>query len=386
MDIMQYEIPTFTNMPSSWFSNNKINGKVDDNDKKPEPVLNPKEKIILTFKESVTISRKNASPIFKISNLLATFETYKKDETKKLFGNFYILDLDCINSHFHFVNDEIGEYLAIKEVIKDVKLLVVVKEIGTIKKNLKDHGNFSKLVYDILSKLEIFENKIINLNEFKALSIENLFATQNYFNNYVDKNMIFENNGNHPKTTVPALRKLFIDEEALKVPANKKIFISRKQENNKSRQLREIWDSLSVNNERSFKIFKSKIGNDFRIKIIDRFISLSDEEDIEKFFVNNGYEIVSPGDYSFEEQIKIFSSATHVAGLSGAGFINTIFCRPGTKVIILNTSNRYTFPHHRWPSEAGMKTLSVPEIIGKSNKDFSAKDIIEDISKRGIRV
>jgi capsular polysaccharide biosynthesis protein len=112
---------------------------------------------------------------------------------------------------------------------------------------------------------------------------------------------------------------------------------------------------------------------------------LSDEKELEDFFAQNGYEIVNPGSYSFEEQIDMFSSASHVAGITGAGFINTIFCKPGTKVIIINTSNRYNFPHWRWPIAAGMKTLCVPEIIGNDSKDFSTKDIISDMQKRGIR-
>ena len=387
MELMQYEIPQSGAMAVSelWLPDD---GQINyfENDYKNFLPLNPDEKIKLTFKESVEISREKSSPIFKIYNFLASFESYEKDKGKNLFGNFYILDLDSFNSHFHFLNDQVGEYLAIKETIKDLKLLVVAKKIATNKKNLNDHNKTSKFIYDVLDKLEIFENKVINLNNYKSLSIDNLFATEIHFNKYLNRGMIFSANGNHPKTTVPALRKLFFNEKNITNFSNKKIFISRMNESNRIRQLRKRWDTLAQADQRTFKIFKSGLGNDLKIKILDRFISLSDEEELEKFFVKNGYEIINPGTYTFEEQIKIFFSATHVAGISGAAFINTIFCRPGTKVIILNTSNRYTFPHHRWPSEAGMKTLSVPEIIRKSNKDFSAKDIIDDISNRGIKV
>jgi hypothetical protein len=387
MEPMQYEIPPAGRMvfPGSWFPDNDETNYFK-NDRDNELPVNPDEKIDKTFEESVEINREMASPIFKIINFSASFENYNQDKDKNLFGNFYILDLDSLNSHFHFINDQIGEYLAIKEIVNDLKLLVVAKRIATNKKSLQDHNKTSKTVYDILSKLDIFEDQVVNLNEYKSLHIENVFLTQIYFNSYLDKSMVFKDSGNHPKTTVGPLRNLFLSEKNLQNASNKKLFISRMNESNRIRQLRKKYDELSLGDLITFKIFKSNLGSDLKIKILDRFISLSDEKELEDFFAKNGYEIINPGDYSLDEQINIFSSASHVAGISGAAFINTIFCKPGTKVIILNTSNRYTFPHYRWPEEAGMKTLCVPEIMYGAGKDFSAKDIIEDMVNRGIRV
>jgi hypothetical protein len=384
---MQYEIPPTGRMvfPGSWFPDDgETNYFKDDRDSSiPE---NPDEKIDITFEESIEIYREMSSPIFKITNFSAFFESCNQDRPKNLSGNFYILDLDSLNSHFHFLNDQIGEYLAIKEIVSDLKLLVVLKKWATSKKPLQDHNKTSKTVYDILSRLEIFEDQVINLNEYKSLNIENIFLTQIYFNKYLNKSMAPKDSGNHPKTTVGSLRNLFLSEKNLKNISTRKLFISRMNESNRIRQLRKKYDELSLGDLRTFKIFRSNLGTDLKIKILDRFISLSDEIELEDFFVQNGYEIVNPGSYTFEEQIDMFSSASHVAGISGAGFINTIFCKPGTKVIIINTSNKYTFPHYRWPEEAGMQTLCVPEIIGNDSKDFSAKDIIEDMQKRGIRV
>ena len=387
MDLMQYEIPPAGRMvfPGSWFPENDETNYFK-NDRDGTLPLNPDEKIDKTFEESIEIHREMSSPIFKITNFSAFFESYIQDKAKNLSGNFYILDLDSLNSHFHFLNDQIGEYLSIKEVVNDLKLLVVAKKIATDKKPLQDHNKTSKTVYDILAKLDIFEDQVVNLNEYKSLHIENVFLTQIYFNKYLDKSMVAKDSGNHPKTTVGPLRNLFLSEKNLQNVPTRKLFISRMNESNRIRQLRKKYDELSLGDVIPFKIFKSNLGSDLKIKILDRFISLSDEKELEDFFAQNGYEIVNPGSYSFEEQIDMFSSASHVAGITGAGFINTIFCKPGTKVIIINTSNRYNFPHWRWPIEAGMKTLSVPEIIGSDSKDFSTKDIIEDIQKRGIKV
>lgn len=387
MDLMQYEIPPAGRMvfPGSWFpENNETN--YFKNDRDISLPLNPDEKIDSAFEKSIEIHRELSSPIFKIINFSTFFENYNEDKAKNLSGNFYILDLDSLNSHFHFLNDQIGEYLSIRESVNDLKLLVLAKKIATTKKPLSDHNKTSKIVYDILSKLEIFEGQVINLNEYKSLNIENVFLTQIHFNKYLDKSMVAKDSGNHPKTTVGSLRNLFLSEKNLQNVPTRKLFISRMNESNRIRQLRKKYDELSLGDVIPFKIFRSNLGSDLRIKILDRFISLSDEKELEDFFAQNGYEIVNPGSYSFEEQVDMFSSASHVAGITGAAFINTIFCKPGTKVIIINTSNRYTFPHYRWPEEAGMKTLCVPEIIGDGSKDFSAKDIIEDMKKRGIRV
>jgi hypothetical protein len=387
MELMQYEIPPagVTLFADSWFAEDKDTNYLKDEAKKLLP-LNPDEKIEPAFEQSIEINREKSSSIFRIVNFSALFESYSQDNDKVLLGNFYILDLDSFNSHFHFINDQIGEYLSIKETIPDLKLLVVAKKIATSKKLLADHNKASKSIYEILGKLDIFEGEVIDLNQYKSLQVENLFLTCIYFNKYVNRSMVSKDSGNHPKTTVGLLRDFFISEKNLQNVSNKKLFISRMSESNKIRQLRKKYDELSLGDQRIFKLFKSGFGNDLKIKILDRFISLSDEKELEDFFSKNGYQIINPGDYSIEDQIDMFSSASHVAGISGAAFINTIFCKPGTKVIILNTSNKYNFPHYRWPVEAGMKTLCVPEIMDVENKDFSTKDIIEDIHNRGIRI
>ena len=46
---------------------------------------------------------------------------------------------------------------------------------------------------------------------------------------------------------------------------------------------------------------------------------------------------VKLSDYSFTEQIMLFKKASFVIGLHGAGFANTVFCDPGTKIIELKS-------------------------------------------------
>lgn len=51
-----------------------------------------------------------------------------------------------------------------------------------------------------------------------------------------------------------------------------------------------------------------------------------------QYFLERGYEIISPENYSVAEQARLFSEASRVAGPHGAGLTNLLFCQPGTTV------------------------------------------------------
>ena len=48
---------------------------------------------------------------------------------------------------------------------------------------------------------------------------------------------------------------------------------------------------------------------------------------------SRGFEIIEGSKYSFAEKARLFSEASEVIGLSGAGLIGLLFCRPGARVI-----------------------------------------------------
>lgn len=57
--------------------------------------------------------------------------------------------------------------------------------------------------------------------------------------------------------------------------------------------------------------------------------------EIEAILSSFNYEIVDTGDFSFEQQVRLFSEAKSIVGAMGAAFTNLIFCKPGTEVIAL---------------------------------------------------
>lgn len=62
-----------------------------------------------------------------------------------------------------------------------------------------------------------------------------------------------------------------------------------------------------------------------------------DEDKIEKFLINKGFEVVFPELLSFDEQVKLFNNAKIVIGATKSSFANTIFCTE--KCLVIGLSN-----------------------------------------------
>jgi capsular polysaccharide biosynthesis protein len=69
---------------------------------------------------------------------------------------------------------------------------------------------------------------------------------------------------------------------------------------------------------------------------------LVNEEEVEKIFSDRGFCIIYPEEMSVPEQISFFRGAKFIAGPSGSGMYNTIYCTPGTKILILISVNFIT--------------------------------------------
>lgn len=68
--------------------------------------------------------------------------------------------------------------------------------------------------------------------------------------------------------------------------------------------------------------------------------NLLNGEEIEAFFASLGFRMVEPHKLSYQEKVSLFHSAKEVVGPYSSGFSNTIFCQPGTKVLILSNLQR----------------------------------------------
>ena len=60
---------------------------------------------------------------------------------------------------------------------------------------------------------------------------------------------------------------------------------------------------------------------------------IENEEEVRKYLITNNFIPVKLHDLKFIEQVNLFYNADCVVGLHGAGFVNLVFCKHGTKVI-----------------------------------------------------
>ncbi|MCB2296786.1 glycosyltransferase family 61 protein [Clostridium tagluense] len=67
--------------------------------------------------------------------------------------------------------------------------------------------------------------------------------------------------------------------------------------------------------------------------------------EIEEYFVQKGFVIVTPNKLTLYEKIKLFRNASVIVGPLSGGFTNVIFCEPGTKVLEFANFQRIFEPY-----------------------------------------
>ncbi len=60
---------------------------------------------------------------------------------------------------------------------------------------------------------------------------------------------------------------------------------------------------------------------------------ITNEKEVVDILKKNGFTSLKLSDYHFSDQVNLFKNAEHIIGLHGSGFVNTIFCKPKTKII-----------------------------------------------------
>lgn len=98
-----------------------------------------------------------------------------------------------------------------------------------------------------------------------------------------------------------------------------------------------------IANKKVFISRKDQKGSKFQSR------GLSKKNEIENIFMSFGFQIVFMEDLSFFEQIKLSSSSISIAGFHGAGLSNMVWANPGTKIIEI-TNTRIT-EHFRYISK-----------------------------------
>jgi hypothetical protein len=74
---------------------------------------------------------------------------------------------------------------------------------------------------------------------------------------------------------------------------------------------------------------------------------MRNEDELIAELVKRGFEIVEPQQLSPASQIKLFSSSATVVGAAGAGLFNSVYCRPGTRLICIESEPHWAAHHAR---------------------------------------
>lgn len=211
---------------------------------------------------------------------------YQENESKKTFVSIHT------SSYHHFLIDTIGGILFLynKNVGNfDIKTIVQVlpgwENFDHYKKSFVK--NFHQDIFNYLN-LGVYENTLIDITDNKFINIDKL-VTVNYPSAPLD-------------SFYPVLNVLR-NKLMKKNKQYRKIYITRK-------------DIKDANKKRN----------------------IVDDEILQKYFYNFGYETVHFEEMSFAEQLDIVSSSTHIICHNGSSMVNTLFSQDGTQIFEIRNS------------------------------------------------
>ena len=228
--------------------------------------------------------------------------------------------------YHHFIKEMLGPFLYYKNNIDNsVKILWIDQPI------ISPTGQDMELVNSEIKKLLFdFGMHVIDIEDLRStdLTVDELitFAVGPRFldiPNFI-KNYIFGNTGYYHFPEInQELRNFFTPymiDDKLKP---KKIFISRKDANKSIRD--------------------KNLAENFN----NRYLSPEKEDEIEKFFIDNNYKILSLSGMSIFDQISYFYNAEKIAGVSGTNLCNIIFSKNEIDLYEIFTHINYSYPWHK---------------------------------------
>jgi hypothetical protein len=323
--------------------------------------------------------------LFSIKNITLTNSLH--DDKIKISGPTIAFTIkDGLWGYYHLIHDVLSEAEIIKKYLPKAKIkifqLCEKEDFNFFLLLLKDRG--------ILEAYDIDDEDIIDLTSHGKVVIEDLLFIYNEFNDIassiINVQYIFEKHTNHSNWSIEyasLLKKRFLKNEVMQ--GKRKLFISRALDDKRLRALSEIvhkvFDGYELSKQE--KVLFGSIHPKKYAEIADRTMSVSDETKLEKMFEDAGYEIIDPGmslDTTYE-QAELYSSASHIVTLPGAGLANLCFANPNVKVLILNNTDSYSFPHLEMSRSLGIYCVESPKRMPKSNKIYRPKEIFESVKR-----
>jgi hypothetical protein len=348
----------------------------------PANILGEEYTVEYQGKEELLVAPK--LPVYKVKNF--SISSGKADKPLIISGQTVILTITNggLWGYFHLIHNILSEIELIKKLYPKTQIKVL---------QLCEEGDFDYFVrelkrFGIFDAYKLSDLDIIDLTTTKSLIIEELLFMYTEYNylanrianktyNYLDGtetfnsyNMLYSNK----------MKKRFVSGSTEN--KDRKIFISRVKSGGWLREISFIIHKKvlghSITEEENEKI-QGIDPSEYR-EYADRPMSEKDEIRLEKLFEEAGYEIIDPGiGNSIQEQAELFNSAKYIVGLSGAGMVNCCFCSKDTKVLVLNTSDSYRFPHKEIVQSFGLMCEEAPAKKPWAKGIYRSQEIFDSV-------
>lgn len=365
----------------------------------------------VTYSSEEYSTEKFGLGIYTYTDVDCTPDNDLGNSSVNLSGNWFIVDATD-HCYYHYIFDNIGQFLALKTLIPDLKVLFRVT----------DPELFSRLPDYVSWPIEQLkketEHCILHLENIKQLKIEKLYAVSTrlipFFSFFNIRHPQLITVDSYQDFVVPELRKFFL-RHLPKVVGPKKIYVSRKD---KSEELRArskyldylksngvTWTPININKVNEWgeddtcdpNNFIEKRPDEFKavifsqppraqeVDVMCRSIEVSEEEKLEQYFLDNGYSIFSHADYDYPTQMAIIASCDYYATFTGSSVLNSVVCKEDANIYVLNQNTNWPMPNHEYtPSVVSKNAFNVFAARDYPLTVFSIDDIIKKLDEIGV--
>lgn len=237
-------------------------------------------------------------------------------------GNYFIINA-TEQAYYHFLIDQIGQFLYLKSEMPGLGLLIIKQEDG----ESSDYADWC------LDKIKAsYEHVEIALSEYGYLLIEEISVISNRLINFYhlfDDNLVdYLLDVEYTSKIVPHLRG-FLLKNVTKTETRHKILLLQ---DNKLSEIAAEHKRIMENGGPS---------NDRETEIISRYLSEDEYKEILNEFPD--YLKLNHTDVSFEDQISFCASAKEIATFVGAGAANAFVAPDDCKITLINPDTSFPF-------------------------------------------
>jgi len=249
------------------------------------------------------------------------------DSSLSLKGNYFIINAEE-QTYYHFMVDQIGQFLYLKSAIPNLKLLIIEQEPGT---------HSSEYATWCLEKIKAnYEHTSIKLSDYGHIDIENITVISNrLFNFYhlIDndlKDLLQDNE--YLSLVIPHLRHFFLSNISKNDDNRLDIFVSR---DGKAEEVNEVYDKIMSSGG-------PKTLDD--LEKTSRYLTEEEYELIKSEFKD--FVVLDYRETSFQEQLEAVANAKRLVVFVGASVANAFIVREDCEVFLINTDTAWPLPNY----------------------------------------